>query len=232
MKIFAISDLHISRTSDKPMEVFGGNWVGYLDKIKADWTKKAAEGDVVLIPGDISWAMDLKEALFDMEEFSALPGEKILVRGNHDYWWKSISRIRESLPPHVYALQNDAVRLGNVVFCGSRGWSVPGTPGFSETDEKLYSREAERFRLSLLAAERMRREGDRLVVLIHYPPFNVKRENSLFTDLFERAGADAVIYGHLHGRDVRADRLVIKNGVAYYLTSCDLTDNQLTEVKL
>ena len=96
MKIFAISDLHISRTSDKPMEVFGGNWVGYLDKIKADWTKKAAEGDVVLIPGDISWAMDLKEALFDMEEFSALPGEKILVRGNHDYWWKSISRIRES----------------------------------------------------------------------------------------------------------------------------------------
>lgn len=73
------------------MEVFGGNWVGYLDKIKADWTKKAAEGDVVLIPGDISWAMDLKEALFDMEEFSALPGEKILVRGNHDYWWKSIS---------------------------------------------------------------------------------------------------------------------------------------------
>ena len=114
MRIFAISDLHISRTSDKPMEVFGGNWVGYLDKIKADWTKKAAEGDVVLIPGDISWAMDLKEALFDMEEFSALPGEKILVRGNHDYWWKSISRIRESLPPHVYALQNDAVRLGNV----------------------------------------------------------------------------------------------------------------------
>ena len=76
MKIFAISDLHISRTSDKPMEVFGGNWVGYLDKIKADWTKKAAEGDVVLIPGDISWAMDLKEALFDMEEFSALPGER------------------------------------------------------------------------------------------------------------------------------------------------------------
>lgn len=141
MKIFAISDLHISRTSDKPMEVFGGNWVGYLDKIKADWTKKAAEGDVVLIPGDISWAMDLKEALFDMEEFSALPGEKILVRGNHDYWWKSISRIRESLPPHVYALQNDAVRLGNVVFCGSRGWSVPGTPAFRRrtkncTDER------------------------------------------------------------------------------------------------
>ena len=130
MKIFAISDLHISRTSDKPMEVFGGNWVGYLDKIKADWTKKAAEGDVVLIPGDISWAMDLKEALFDMEEFSALPGEKILVRGNHDYWWKSISRFRTM--PSDWEMSFSAARGGG---------AFPARPAFRRrtkncTDER------------------------------------------------------------------------------------------------
>lgn len=232
MKVFAISDLHISRTSDKPMAVFGGNWIGYLDKIKADWEKKVSEEDLVLIGGDISWAMDLGEALYDMEEFTPLKGKKILIRGNHDYWWKSISRLREGLAENVYALQNDAVKFGNVIVCGSRGWSVPGSPDFSETDEKLYKREAERFRLSLLAAERIREEGDKLVVLIHYPPFNVKRESSLFTDLFERAGADAVVYGHLHGKDVRADRRFFRNGVTYYLTSCDLVDNQLTEIVL
>ncbi len=232
MKIFAISDLHISRTSDKPMEVFGGKWIGYLDKIKADWDKKVSEEDIVLIGGDTSWAMDLDEALYDMEEFTPLKGKKVLIRGNHDYWWKSISRLRDRLAENVYALQNDAIKFGNVIVCGSRGWSVPGSPDFSETDEKLYKREAERLRLSLFAAERIRNEGDKLVVMIHYPPFNVKRESSLFTELFEQAGVNVVVYGHLHGKDVRADRQVFRNGVTYYLTSCDLTDNQLTELVL
>ena len=138
MKIFAISDLHISRTSDKPMEVFGGNWVGYLDKIKADWTKKAAEGDVVLIPGDISWAMDLKEALFDMEEFSALPGEKILVRGNHDYWWKSISRIRESLPRLAGVERSRHARLfgDGRKTVQTRGGALPPLSSCRRADEK------------------------------------------------------------------------------------------------
>ena len=119
-----------------------------------------------------------------------------------------------------------------VVICGSRLWSVPGSPDFSEQDNKLYLREIERLKLSLKSASKMLQEGDKLVALIHYPPFNVRRENSAFTDLFEEYGVDSVIYGHLHGKDVRADLEVNKNGIKYYLTSCDQVKNKLIEIDL
>lgn len=231
MKVYAISDLHISASGEKPMEVFGGNWVGYLEKIAADWREKVKEEDLVLIGGDISWAMTLENALKDLETVFPLPGRKVLIRGNHDYWWHGIGRIRERLPQNVYALQNDAVKIENVIVCGSRAWSVPGSPDFGADDEKIYKREAERLKMSFHAAAKLRGEGDALLVLVHYPPFNVRRENSLFTELFEANGVNAVIYGHLHGSSVRADRLVKKNGIPYYLTSCDMVDNRLVEIK-
>ena len=232
MKIFAISDLHISTNSNKPMEVFGGNWVGYMEKIRADWKSKVGENDVVLIGGDISWAMDLPSAIEDLKSISDLPGKKVLIKGNHDYWWSSISKVRDNLPENFYALQNDCIKMGEVVICGSRLWSTPGSPDFSEQDEKLYKRETERLRMSLTSAQKQREEGDKLIALIHYPPFNVRRESSAFTDLFEEFKVDAVVYGHLHGKNVRSDSLVIKNGIKYYLTSCDQTDNKLTEILL
>lgn len=188
MKVFAISDLHISRTSDKPMAVFGGNWIGYLDKIKADWEKKVSEEDLVLIGGDISWAMDLGEALYDMEEFTPLKGKKILIRGNHDYWWKSISRLREGLAENVYALQNDAVKFGNVTSAARAGGAFRALPIFRKRMKNCISGRRSGSACLFWRPERIREEGDKLVVLIHYPPFNVKRESSLFTDLFERAG--------------------------------------------
>lgn len=232
MKVFAISDLHISTTSDKPMDVFGGAWVDYLDKIYADWQEKVNDDDLVLIGGDTSWAMTLDNALKDIATFSSLKGKKILIRGNHDYWWKSIGKVRDSLPDNIIALQNDAVKIDNVVICGSRLWSVPGSPDFDDSDLKLYNRETERLKLSLSFAKNLKGEGDKLIALIHYPPFNVKRESTAFTDLFEEYGVDAVVYGHLHGKNVRADKLVIKNGIKYYLTSCDQVDNKLTEIEL
>lgn len=233
MKIFAISDLHISTNSDKPMEIFGGNWVGYLDKIFADWKEKVSDEDVVLLGGDLSWAMTLDKAMEDIELLSTLKGKKILIKGNHDYWWQAIGRVRDSLPPNFYALQNDALRLDcGVVVCGSRCWSVPGAPDFDERDTKIYLRETERLKLSVKAAKGLMQEGDKLIALIHYPPFNVKREDTFFTEIFEANGVDSVIYGHLHGKKVKADRLVVKNGVKYYLTSCDQTENKLTEIIL
>ena len=232
MKVFAVSDLHISTTSDKPMDVFGGAWLNYLDKIYADWENKVSDDDIVLIGGDISWAMDLDDALKDIATFSNLKGKKILIRGNHDYWWKSIGKVRDALPENIIALQNDAVKIDNVVICGSRLWSVPGAPDFNDNDLKLYNRETERLKLSLSSAAKLKGEGDILLALIHYPPFNVKREDTAFTDLFEEYGVNSVIYGHLHGKNVRADRLVIKNGIKYYLTSCDQVDNKLTEIEL
>ncbi|WP_295001374.1 metallophosphoesterase [uncultured Fibrobacter sp.] len=230
MKIYAISDLHMSTTSDKPMDIFGAKWHNYLEKIRADWQNKVADDDVVLIGGDISWAMDLDNALVDIRTLTDLKGKKVMVRGNHDYWWKSISRIRNSLPPDFYALQNDCVKFGNRIICGSRAWCVEGSPDFKESDRKIYLREVERLRLALKAAEKEREAGDEIYCLIHYPPFNVKRENSRFTDLFEDFGVKKVVYGHLHGKDSRTDLKIIKNGIEYYLTSCDQVDNKLIDI--
>lgn len=232
MKIYAISDLHISTNTDKPMDVFGGNWVGYLDKIKADWQAKVSAEDIVLIAGDISWAMNIEDAKEDLDFFNDLNGRKVFIKGNHDFWWSGIGKVRDIMPENCFALQNDSVRFDGVVICGSRGWAVPGSPDFDEKDGKIYSRETERFRLSLKSAEKLMQGGDKLIALIHYPPFNVKRESSAFTDIFEEYKVHSVIYGHLHGKNVRADKLVIKNGVRYYLTSCDMVDNKLTEIEL
>jgi len=232
MKIFAISDLHISTNTDKPMDVFGGNWVGYLDKIFADWKEKVVEDDLVLIGGDISWAMNLDDAKLDFDLIKPLKGKKIFIKGNHDYWWSGIGKVRDIMPENCFALQNDSIKFGDVIICGSRLWSVPGSPDYSEQDEKLYKRETERLLLSLKSAAKLRQEGDKLIALIHFPPFNVRREDTAFTALFEEYKVDAVIYGHLHGKNVRADKLVIKNGIKYYLTSCDQVDNKLTEIEI
>ncbi len=232
MKIYAISDLHISTCTNKPMDVFGGNWIGYLDKIHEDWNKKVTDDDIVLIGGDISWAMTIEEAQRDILTLANLKGKKVFIKGNHDYWWSGIGKVRDVLPENCFALQNDSVRFSNIVICGSRCWCVPGSPEFTQQDNKIYLRETERLKLSLASANKIKQEGDKMIALIHYPPFNVHRENNLFTEIFESNGVDAVVYGHLHGKNVRADKIVIKNGVKYYLTSCDQVDNKLTEIEL
>lgn len=232
MKIYAISDLHISTGTNKPMDIFGGNWVGYLDEIFSDWQSKVSDEDVVLIGGDISWAMNIDEAIPDLKTLENLKGKKVLIKGNHDYWWSGIGKVRDILPANFYALQNDCVRFDGVVICGSRCWSSPGSPDFNESDMKIYLRETERLKLSLASAKKVRQENDKLIALVHFPPFNVHRESNLFTEIFENNGVDAVVYGHLHGKNVRADKVVVKNGIKYYLTSCDQVDNKLTEIVL
>lgn len=230
MRIFAISDLHLSTTAPKPMDIFGTGWTDYMDKIIADWNEKVTDDDIVLIAGDISWAMQLEDALVDISLLKPLKGKKVFIRGNHDYWWKSLTRIRASLPPDFYVLQNDCIKFDNIIILGTRGWTVEGTPDFTEEDKKLYLRENERLKLALKAMEKVREENDKVVAMIHYPPFNVKRDNSLFTQLFYEHKVDAVVYGHLHGKDCKADKKVIKDGIPYYLTSCDLVKNQLVEI--
>lgn len=232
MNIFAISDLHMSVANPKPMNIFGASWNDYLSVIEKDWKEKVQDDDVVLIAGDISWAMTLDDALKDMQYFYNLPGKKIFIRGNHDYWWKSITRIRENLPENCIMLQNDAIKIENCVFCGSRLWLVPGSPDFCEHDNKLYLREIERLRLAFFKANALREEGDKLICMTHYPPFNVRREPNVVTDLMEENHVTAAIYGHLHGKDARADLVVKKNNVPYYLTSCDLVGNKLVKIDI
>jgi len=224
MKVFAISDLHLSANVDKPMDIFGGAWDNYWEIIQNNWRKHVSEEDVVLIAGDISWAMYLEEAIPDLKEIGALPGYKVIIKGNHDYWWSSVTKVKEILGEKTFVIQNDALRLGNYVFFGTRGWNCPDK-NWTEQDEKIYQREGQRLTLSLTAAKKLAQDGDTLVGMLHFPPFNVKREESVFTKILENAEIRTVVYGHLHGKNCRVDPKVVKNGVSYYLTSCDQVNN-------
>lgn len=230
MKVFAISDLHLSGMANKPMNVFGQEWEGHFEKIKRDWEEKVSDEDIVLIGGDTSWGMKSEEGMFDVRSLASLKGYKVFIRGNHDYWWSGISRIRAQRPDDSFIfLQNDCVKIGNTVIAGSRGWTCPGSSDFTEHDMALYLREAERFRLAFGAVKKVREEGDKLIALIHYPPFNVKKEDTLFTQLFEENGVEKVVFGHLHGSGYFPLRSE-KNGIFYYLTSCDKVRFRLTEI--
>lgn len=225
MKIFAISDLHLSNSCDKPMDIFGGNWEGYTDKIIENWKAKVSADDIVLIAGDISWAMKLDEAKADLEWIDKLPGKKIIIKGNHEYWWKSISSVREILPPSIMAIQNDAIKIENMIFCGTRGWTVPEKDKELEPEDlKIYKREVERLKLTLMFAKNLRKEGDKVVAMIHFPPFNTDKEESDFTKLFEEYDVDVVIFGHLHGY-TKCDKVSEIDSVKYYFTSCDHINN-------
>ncbi len=225
MKIFAISDLHLSNSCDKPMDIFGGAWENYTDKIKENWKSKVTENDVVLIAGDISWAMKLEEAVSDLKWLDELPGKKIIIKGNHEYWWNSISAVREILPSSVFAIQNDALKMGRFVFCGTRGWTVPESGKvFSDEDLKIYKRETERLKLTLLSAKKLMEQGDELVLMMHFPPFASDKEETEFTKLFEQYGVSTVVFGHIHGR-TNCPLIYNKNGVKYYFTSTDHINN-------
>ena len=230
MNVYAIGDLHLSFNSQKPMDIFGGNWEGHFEKIKKDWQEKVQDGDVVLIPGDISWAMKMDDALEDLAALKPLKGKKVFVRGNHDYWWNGITRLRDNAPDEsFYFLQTDGVKIDDLVIVGSRGWTCPGSVDYTDQDQKLYLREAERFRLGFRSVEGMKQDGDKLIALMHYPPVNLKREDSLFSQLFEQNGVDDVVFGHLHGAAYFPLRCE-KNGVKYHLTSCDKTNFSLVKI--
>lgn len=178
------------------MTIFGRRWEGHPEEFFAGWRRTVGEDDLVLVPGDLSWALRLEDALLDLNDLAALPGKKVILRGNHDYWWPSISKLRSALPQGMFAVQNDALLIDGVVVAGSRGWVCPGSHGFSEQDEKLYRREVERLRLSLAAARKL--EGEAFVVMLHFPPVNSRLEPSGFTELVLEASPDALVFGHVH----------------------------------
>ena len=217
MDIYAIGDLHLPGGDNKPMEVFGAHWEGHFARICQDWREKVTDDDVVLIPGDISWAMQVEDALPDLRAIGELPGKKIILRGNHDYWWCGISRLREILPQGMYAVQNDAMLLGDTAFCGTRGWTLPTSQ--AAEDEKIYSRELLRMEMSL---DRARKLGaKRLVVMCHYPPLGDRGEETRLSHLLARYEADDVVYGHLHGASLRGAVTGVYSGVRYHCVSCD-----------
>ena len=224
MRLFAIGDLHMSGGDDKPMDIFGPQWDRHFLRISENWRQEVAPEDTVLIPGDISWALQLRDAIPDLQAIGELPGRKILCKGNHDYWWNSLTRVRSVLPENMTVLQHSAADLGEGVICGTRGWTIPTEAApLEEKDEKLYQREGERLRLALEEGKAI--AGDRpLWVMMHFPPLLVSEKHSLYTEILEEYGVKLVVYGHLHGAGIRSGFTGEHNGIRYVLTSCDSID--------
>jgi len=222
MALYAIGDLHLSFSTDKPMDVFGAQWERHYEKIENNWRKYISPEDTVLIPGDISWAMHLHEAKKDLEWIADLPGRKILSRGNHDYWWTSLKKMKKAYPEHIF-LQNSHEAYGEFAVCGTRGWVCPSDAKSDMHDEKIYKRELMRFEMSLESAKK--KGWRRIIAMLHYPPTNERLEPSGFTELIKKYGVEIVVYGHLH--NINAYGAGIKgvvDGTSYELVSSDYID--------
>lgn len=222
MALYAISDLHLALSTDKPMDIFGENWYKHDEKIKENWINKVTKDDTVLIAGDISWSMKMEEGAKELQWIHELPGKKIISKGNHDYWWASISKLNK-LYDDISFIQNNFFIYEDYAICGTRGWMCPGSYNFKEKDEKIYAREQIRLRLSLDEAKKAGYK--KIVCMIHYPPTNEKFEPSAFTEIFKEYNIEKVIYGHIHGVSKNSKLLQGEiDGIEYIFTACDYID--------
>lgn len=216
MAVFAISDLHLP-AREKPMDIFGPHWENHFERIAEDWMERVKAEDTVLLPGDLTWAMRLEDALEDLQRISALPGKKLLLRGNHDYWWSSIGRVRRALDENTFALQNDSLLIDGRLYAGSRGWTIPAE-GAQNDDVRIYERERMRLEMSLKHA-RSRDENLPITVMMHYPPLSDEAVG--FSDILENYGVTDCVYGHLHGAGLYGAVRGLRGKVRYHQVSCD-----------
>lgn len=218
MALYAISDLHLAFTTDKPMDIFGEKWLRHDEKIKENWINKINEEDTILIAGDISWSMKASDSKGDLDWIDSLPGKKIISKGNHDYWWSGISKLNR-MYENTKFLQNNFYTYKDYAICGTRGWILEGSDRFTEKDKKIFNRELIRIKLSLESAKEA--GYNKFIVMIHYPPINERREASAFTEVFKEYGVEKVIYGHLHGPSLATAINDKEDGIEYIITSCD-----------
>jgi len=222
MSVFALADPHLGEAVQKPMDVFGRRWKDHAARIKRNWRAAVGPRDWVLLAGDISWGMHLEEALPDLRFLDGLPGRKVLLKGNHDYWWTSRSKVEARLPASLKLLQNDAVDLGGGVgVVGTRGWTPPGAPRATAQDEKIYRRELQRLELSIAAG---RDRFETLLAMLHYPPLYHGLGATAFVPLLEGARVSICVYGHLHGPDHRYAFDGLQGGIRYHFVAADAVD--------
>lgn len=230
MSIFAVSDTHLSTVNPKPMEIFGDNWKNHWSKISESWKSLVKQQDTVLIAGDISWAMNERDAKPDIELICSMPGKKVMIKGNHDYWHNSLVKTRSMLFNGTYFIQNDCYDGEDFCVAGARGWIDPEDKSFKADDEKLYKRELGRLKLSLDCAKKT---GKPIIVMTHYPPYTGNKKRSEFTSLISSYGVKTAIYGHIHGEAFkRADYSDVNiDGTNYILTSCDYLNFELRKIR-
>ncbi len=221
MTIFAISDLHLSFANPKPMDIFGTEWENHPEKIARAWDSTVAPDDVVLVAGDTSWAMKYSGAVPDLEFVAARPGGKILIRGNHDYWWgrQSTNKIAKAVDPSITLLQGSSCVVGNVGIVGTRGWRLEDAESgdLAEADRKIYDRELMYLRRAL---ESLPGDICARIAMLHYPPFGLDMQPNEFREVMDEFSVDICVYGHIHGQSSAILEGDV-GGIAYYLTSAD-----------
>lgn len=229
MAIYAISDLHFDYSREKPMDIFGDNWIEHEAKIFKSWREKVKEDDLVLIPGDISWALKLNEAKKDLIRIDKLPGRKIMSKGNHDLWWESKRKLNALSLETIDFLQNEHYIYRDVAITGTRGWSSKDSDEFDEHDEKIFKRELNRLDLSLSS---IKTNVSKKIAMVHYPPFNFKDSSpNEFVDLMKEHGVDICLYGHLHAE---GHKFIVEGnieGIEFHCVSSDYIDFDLKKIK-
>jgi len=240
MSIFAIADLHLSfNTPRKGMDIFGENWKEHASKIEATWKELITKDDLILVAGDISWAMNFEQVEADFHWIDQLPGTKVIIKGNHDYWWTTLNKVREKLPPSILAIQSDALLWNDIAISGTRLWDTqefsfkeyidlqpgpsPFTPKSEEEllhNEKIYARELDRLERSIQAMP----EAKTKIVMTHYPPISADLQQSKASQILEKYSVNHCVFGHLHQMKEGVKMFGEKNGIRYHFTSCDYLD--------
>ncbi|MBE6912614.1 MAG: serine/threonine protein phosphatase [Ruminococcaceae bacterium] len=219
MALYTISDLHLSKSVDKPMDVFGPLWEDYENRLLAGF-EKLSEDDITVIQGDISWAMSMSDSLLDFKFIDSLPGKKIISKGNHDYWWDTATKIKRFFSENeittIDILHNNAFSVGNFAICGTRGWFYEEENGNSR---KIYDREIGRLKRSL--EEGIKTGADRILCFLHYPPICSGYECDEITDMLRDFGVERCFYGHLHGYGHKSAFEGVHKNVDYSLVSAD-----------
>ncbi len=218
IRVFAIGDLHLSLGSAKPMDIFGELWKNHEERIRTNWLRSITDEDLVLVAGDISWAMKEHEVAPDMSYLAELPGRKVLLKGNHDYWWATKKRVQALAGPKCFILQAGALEFDDFVIVGTRGWDQPGYGKPSKDDERIYHREVERLKLSLREGASFHKP---LLAMMHYPPLLSDEKPTLFSTLLEEYQVRVCVYGHLHGQAHRNRVEGELCNVKYHLVSAD-----------
>lgn len=222
MSLFTIGDLHLSNGVDKPMDVFGGRWENYMEKL-ADGLSVLTDADTLVICGDVSWGMGLDECLADMKYIDALPGQKIILKGNHDYWWNTATKIKAYFAQNeistISILHNNCYFYNDIAICGSRGWFYEENTHGGEHDKKIMNREVQRVKASLMAAGDCKDKR----VFLHYPPRFNDFVCTDIIDLLNEFGVKHCYYGHIHGIGHKFAVTGPIGGIEFHMVSADYT---------
>lgn len=229
MAIYAISDLHLSFNTNKPMNIFG--WIDYENKIKEDWLNKVTDNDLVLLLGDFSWEIKLENTFKDFEFINSLPGRKLLLKGNHDYWWGTLNKMREYIKHinmgNIDFIYNNSYEFEGKIIVGTRGWNLIDE---NEDDEKIKKRELIRLELSLNDGINKYGSEKPIIVCMHYPPIVKGNVINDFTKILNKYNVTKCIYGHLHGKSQMNALEGIFSKIEYKMVSCDYTNFKIQKI--